>query len=83
MTRHGTGLESIRSTLGADRARTVGRDAAVLGQTAAMAPENPGRDRLRELLDAVLDEDDRTLTDMAGDAYASPYSAQHIHPWRD
>ena len=31
------------------------------------------RDRLRELLDAVLDEDNRTLTDMAGDAYASPY----------
>ncbi|MGY1696973.1 MULTISPECIES: helix-turn-helix domain-containing protein [unclassified Geodermatophilus] len=33
----------------------------------------PGRDRLRELLDAVLDEDNRTLTDMAGDAYASPF----------
>lgn len=33
----------------------------------------PGRDRLRELLDAVLDEDNRTLTDMAGDAYASPW----------
>ncbi|MDN4171565.1 helix-turn-helix transcriptional regulator [Nocardioides sp. SOB77] len=32
-----------------------------------------GRDRLRELLDAVLDEDNRTLADMAGDAYASPY----------
>ena len=32
-----------------------------------------GRDRLRELLDAVLDEDNRTLDDMAGDAYASPY----------
>jgi AraC-like DNA-binding protein len=31
------------------------------------------RDRLRELLDAVLDEDNRTLTDMADDAYASPY----------
>ncbi|KAA1425844.1 helix-turn-helix domain-containing protein [Nocardioides antri] len=31
------------------------------------------RDRLRELLDAVLDEDNRTLGDMAGDAYASPY----------
>ena len=31
------------------------------------------RDRLRELLDAVLDEDNRTLDDMAGDAYASPY----------
>jgi AraC family transcriptional regulator len=33
----------------------------------------PGRDRLRELLDAVLDEDNRTLEDMAGGAFASPY----------
>ncbi|RBY82913.1 AraC family transcriptional regulator [Geodermatophilus sp. TF02-6] len=33
----------------------------------------PGRDRLRELIDAVLDEDNRTLTDMAGDAHASPW----------
>ncbi|MDQ6523577.1 helix-turn-helix transcriptional regulator [Nocardioides sp. LHD-245] len=32
-----------------------------------------GRDRLRELLDAVLDEDNRTLADMAGGAFASPY----------
>ncbi len=32
-----------------------------------------GRDRLRELLDAVLDEENRTLADMAGDAYASPF----------
>ena len=32
-----------------------------------------GRDRLRELLDAVLDEDNRTLDDMAGGAYSSPY----------
>ena len=32
-----------------------------------------GRDRLRELLDAVLDEDNHTLDDMAGDAYSSPY----------
>ena len=32
-----------------------------------------GRDRLRELLDAVLDEDHATLTDMAGGAHASPY----------
>jgi AraC family transcriptional regulator len=41
-----------------------------------MAPEDAppaGRDRLRELLDAVLDEENRTLGDMAGDAYASPY----------
>jgi AraC-like DNA-binding protein len=32
-----------------------------------------GRDRLRELLDAVLDEDHRTLGDMADGAFASPY----------
>ncbi|GAB4083232.1 helix-turn-helix domain-containing protein [Modestobacter muralis] len=32
-----------------------------------------GRDRLRELLDAVLDEDNRTLSEMAGDAFASPW----------
>jgi AraC family transcriptional regulator len=32
-----------------------------------------GRDRLRELLDAVLDEDHRRLDDMAGGAYSSPY----------
>jgi len=32
-----------------------------------------GRDRLRELLDAVLAEDNRTLTEMAGDAFASPW----------
>src|SRR3954447_2001087 len=32
-----------------------------------------GRDRLRELLDAVLDEDNRTLAEMAGDAFASPW----------
>ncbi|MCD4527090.1 helix-turn-helix domain-containing protein [Nocardioides sp. cx-173] len=31
------------------------------------------RDRLRELLDAVLDEEHRTLDDMAGSAYSSPY----------
>jgi AraC-like DNA-binding protein len=37
-------------------------------------PDHPeGRDRLRELLDAVLSEDNRTLDDMAGDAYSSPY----------
>jgi AraC-like DNA-binding protein len=33
----------------------------------------PARDRLRELLDAVLDEDNRTLDEMAQDAYSSPY----------
>lgn len=32
-----------------------------------------GRDRLRELLDAVLDEDNRRLDDMAGTAHASPF----------
>ena len=32
-----------------------------------------GRDRLRELLDAVLDDDNHTLGEMADDAYASPY----------
>lgn len=31
-----------------------------------------GRDRLRELLDAVLDEDNNTLEEMAGGAYSSP-----------
>ena len=35
--------------------------------------ETAGRDRLRELLDAVLDEDNQTLGDMAGGAYSSPY----------
>lgn len=33
----------------------------------------PGRDRLRELLDAALDEDNRTLSQMAGDALSSPF----------
>ncbi len=32
-----------------------------------------GRDRLRELLDSVLDEEHRTLGDMAEGAYASPF----------
>lgn len=32
-----------------------------------------GRDRLRELLDAVLDEENRTVDDMAGDAFSSPW----------
>ena len=32
-----------------------------------------GRDRLRELLDAVLDEEHRTLGDMAEGAYSSPF----------
>ena len=35
--------------------------------------ETSGRDRLRELLDAVLDEEHHSLTDMAGGAYSSPY----------
>ena len=38
-----------------------------------MSEEYGGRDRLRELLDAVLDEDNHTLDDMAGDAYSSPF----------
>jgi AraC-like DNA-binding protein len=38
-----------------------------------MSDDVRGRDRLRELLDAVLDEDNHTLDDMAGDAYSSPY----------
>ena len=38
-----------------------------------MTEEYGARDRLRELLDAVLDEDNRTLADMAGDAHSSPY----------
>lgn len=32
-----------------------------------------GRDRLRELLDAVLDEEHRSLTDMSHGAYSSPF----------
>ncbi|GAA1478168.1 AraC family transcriptional regulator [Nocardioides aestuarii] len=36
------------------------------------APDRP-RDRLRELLDAVLDDDHRSLDEMAGGAFASPY----------
>ena len=32
-----------------------------------------GRDRLRELLDAVLDEEHRSLADMAHGAYSSPF----------
>ncbi|WP_181309498.1 helix-turn-helix domain-containing protein [Nocardioides campestrisoli] len=38
-----------------------------------MGETTPGRDRLRELLDAVLDEENATLGEMAADAYASPY----------
>jgi AraC-like DNA-binding protein len=38
-----------------------------------MSEQYGGRDRLRELLDAVLDEDNRSLDDMAGDAFTSPY----------
>jgi AraC family transcriptional regulator len=38
-----------------------------------MAEPVTGRDRLRELLDAVLDEDNRSLGAMAGDAFVSPY----------
>ena len=38
-----------------------------------MTESSSGRDRLRELLDAVLDEDNQTLGDMAGGAFSSPY----------
>jgi len=38
-----------------------------------MSEQYAGRDRLRELLDAVLDEDNHSLDDMAGDAFSSPY----------
>ncbi|WP_347059233.1 helix-turn-helix transcriptional regulator [Blastococcus sp. HT6-30] len=37
-----------------------------------------GRDRLRELLDAVLDEDNHTLAEMAGEAYASPFHFSRV-----
>ena len=38
-----------------------------------MSEEHGGRDRLRELLDAVLDEDNHSLDEMAQDAFSSPY----------
>jgi AraC family transcriptional regulator len=38
-----------------------------------VSDESTGRDRLRELLDAVLAEDHRNLAEMAGSAYASPF----------
>ena len=38
-----------------------------------MEAETHGRDRLRELLDAVLDEDNATLAEMADDAFSSSY----------
>ncbi len=38
-----------------------------------MADTTPGRDRLRELLDAVLHEEHGTLTEMADGAYASSF----------
>lgn len=41
------------------------------------APQGAGRDRLRELLDAVLDEDHRNLAEMAGSTYTSPYHFTH------
>lgn len=54
---------------------------------------NDERDRLRELLDVVLDGADdgepRTLAQMAGDAYTSPYHFNRLlsrvrasHRWR-
>src|SRR6478609_9630250 len=38
-----------------------------------MTDTGPARDRLRELLDAVLDDDHHRLDDMADGAYSSPY----------
>jgi AraC-like DNA-binding protein len=38
-----------------------------------MSEDLSGRDRLRELLDAVLDEDNHSLDEMAQDAFSSPY----------
>jgi AraC-like DNA-binding protein len=38
-----------------------------------MTEPTPGRDRLRELLDAVLDDENTRLTDMADHAFASPF----------
>ena len=35
--------------------------------------ETSGRDRLRELLDAVLHDEHQSLRDMADGAYSSPY----------
>src|SRR3712207_874086 len=74
-----------RSAVGATRRRTAGGRAGGQERSGAarlitarlldVADDDPlpGRDRLRELLDAVLDEDNRTLPDMAGDAFASPW----------
>jgi AraC-like DNA-binding protein len=38
-----------------------------------MSEQSNGRDRLRELLDAVLDEDNRSLEEMAQGAHSSPF----------
>lgn len=38
-----------------------------------MTEGTPARDRLRELLDAALDEANSTLTEMASDAFSSPF----------
>lgn len=38
-----------------------------------MSEADSGRDRLRELLDAVLDDDNATLADMAEGAFSSPF----------
>lgn len=47
-------------------------------QTDVMTSRPTGRDRLRELLDAVLDEGHRTLGEMAEGAYASPYHFSRV-----
>ncbi len=47
------------------------RDARVAGRLGAMT--EPAPDRLRQLLDAVLDEEHRTLDEMAGAAHSSRF----------
>ena len=53
-------------------ARSVGRDGGRREQDGPMT-DTSGRDRLRELLDAVLDDEHHSLADMAGGAFSSPY----------
>ena len=55
-----------------------------------MSEQYAGRDRLRELLDAVLDEDNRSLDEMARGAHSSPFHFSRLlsarrrtsRPWR-
>lgn len=50
------------------------------GATAGPTAPGPGRDRLRELLDAVLATDEPRLTAMAGKAYSSPWHFAGVQP---